>query len=439
MSNVPLSKEAKEPKLNNFVFQHPVQHWKPDFENNPSTENKLTNTTTTPTTTTTTTTTTSPDRSNVEKNQQNKSFTFSKNNVHVDWDDLSSQFEQNVSMSSTNSRQTRRQESFLAFKAPLTHKASQEERRRRALEMQKTNRLNNLNTRRRNYAKTQDEDEDEDASNDDDESSSSDDDLNSATSSMDNYESEEQPRSMKRGRDENNDGRTDWMVDDAKIQRVDIKSEKNKKSKRKKNKRKFKKQQGNAVMYGESLDEIPHDFYTNWVMMPYPTGKRCILTTGRGETIARRKNGSIWKRFQSMLPNGSKGKHDWKNTNQCILDCIYDPVHWTFYILDVMCWKGYSIYDCDTDFRHFWLQSKVESEMDTRTNENMFYKFKILRPIPMSEFNHVCDGAQKYMKNQGYDFKLDGILFYHRETRYIEGSTPLVVWVPGDDNLNQFK
>ena len=38
----------------------------------------------------------------------------------------------------------------------------------------------------------------------------------------------------------------------------------------------------NAVMYGESLDEVPHDFYENWVMMPYPTGKRCILTTGKG-------------------------------------------------------------------------------------------------------------------------------------------------------------
>lgn len=29
-----------------------------------------------------------------------------------------------------------------------------------------------------------------------------------------------------------------------------------------------------------------------------------------------------------------------------ILDCIYSEVDRTYYILDVMCWRGHSVYDC---------------------------------------------------------------------------------------------
>ncbi|KAI7860258.1 hypothetical protein BDC45DRAFT_494004, partial [Circinella umbellata] len=413
------NKESKQTESNNFIFQHPDQQWKPNFDIQPV--NNIN--------------TTSTDQSNTNANEQNKTTPLYKGKVNVDWDDLSSRFEQNVTMSSAALRQSQRQESFLSFKAPLAHaRGTQEERRRQALERQKSSRQTTMNTRRREYTKTEQYDSDNE---DEDYSSSDEEESNSDVLSVDKDEEEQQQQSMKRGRDTDDEGE-DWMDDDTKIQRVETtRPKKNTKGKKKKNKRKFKKQEGNGVMYGESLDEVPHDFYENWVIMPYPTGKRCILTTGKGETIARRKNGSIWKRFQSMLPNGSKGKHDWKNSNQCILDCIYDPIHWTFYILDVMCWKGYSIYDCDTDFRHFWLQTKVESEMDTRTTENMFYKFKALRPIPMTEFTSVSQNPQKYMNEQGYDFKLDGILFYHRETRYIEGSTPLVIWVPGENNFNQ--
>lgn len=45
------------------------------------------------------------------------------------------------------------------------------------------------------------------------------------------------------------------------------------------------------------------------------------------------------------------------------------PVRWisfltqedeTYYVLDAMSWKGYSLYDCTTDFRLFWVQNKLE-------------------------------------------------------------------------------
>lgn len=30
----------------------------------------------------------------------------------------------------------------------------------------------------------------------------------------------------------------------------------------------------------------------------------------------------------------------------CILDCIYNEAEQTYYILDVMCWRGHPVYDC---------------------------------------------------------------------------------------------
>lgn len=30
----------------------------------------------------------------------------------------------------------------------------------------------------------------------------------------------------------------------------------------------------------------------------------------------------------------------------CILDCIYSEAQQTYYILDVMCWRGHPVYDC---------------------------------------------------------------------------------------------
>ncbi|KAI9490470.1 hypothetical protein BDB00DRAFT_931258 [Zychaea mexicana] len=408
----------------NFVFQHPDHQWKPNFDKVTSQQEPDTNS----------------DQPSIDSNQQDTFIDSSGvGKLNVDWDDLASQFEQNVSMTPAEQQQTRRQQAFQSFKAPLTDsRGSQEERRRRALELQKMSRQNTLNTRRRRYSEKDDDEQEGDDGTSSSSSNSSDEEADEENvGAMDAHsQGQEQHQSMKRGR--GSDDEAERMEEEPKIQKrlgtPPVRTTK-KKGKRKKNKRKLE-HQGNAVMYGESMDEVPHDLHENWVVMPYPVGKRCTLTTGRGETVARRKNGSVYKRFQSMLPNGSKGKHDWKTSNQCILDCVYDPVHWTFYVLDVMCWKGYSVYDCDTDFRHFWLQTKVENEMDARTTDNMFYKFKALRPMPMTELNTIAADPPKYMGEQGYDFKLDGLLFYHRATRYIEGSTPLVVWVPCD-NLHQ--
>lgn len=123
-----------------------------------------------------------------------------------------------------------------------------------------------------------------------------------------------------------------------------------------------------------------------------------------------------------------------RTSDFCILDCVYDAVHWTFYVLDVMCWRGYPIFDCDTNFRHFWLQTKIESsELDKPNNDNKFYQFKALRPVFTSETKQVAEDPEAYIAKQGFDYEIDGLLFYHRQTNYRGGSTPLVCWVARPD------
>ena len=55
--------------------------------------------------------------------------------------------------------------------------------------------------------------------------------------------------------------------------------------------------------------------------------------------------------FESVLPAGANAYKGNKTTDYCILDCIYDQTTFTYYVLDLMCWKGHPIYDCDTEFR----------------------------------------------------------------------------------------
>ncbi|KAI7893273.1 uncharacterized protein EV154DRAFT_479501 [Mucor mucedo] len=185
------------------------------------------------------------------------------------------------------------------------------------------------------------------------------------------------------------------------------------------------------IMYAENLEGIPSDFIENWVMMICPKGKRCLVTSGSGETIARSRAGNIIGRFQSMIPNGSSSN---RTSDFCILDCVYDAVHWTFYVLDIMCWRGYPIFDCDTNFRHFWLQTKIEpSELDRPNNDNKFYQFKSVTPILTSETQVVAKDPEGFLAKQGHHYEIDGLLFYHRQTNYRGGSTPLVCWVSRQD------
>ncbi|ERE75100.1 snurportin-1 [Cricetulus griseus] len=119
-----------------------------------------------------------------------------------------------------------------------------------------------------------------------------------------------------------------------------------------------------------------------------------------------------------------KSKYCSLEQNYTILDCIYSEVNQTYYVLDVMCWRGHPFYDCQTDFRFYWMHSKLPEEegLGEKTKINPF-KFVGLKNYPCTP-ESLCK-----VLSMDFPFEVDGLLFYHKQTHYSPGSTPLVGWL----------
>ncbi|EQB78110.1 snurportin-1 [Camelus ferus] len=160
--------------------------------------------------------------------------------------------------------------------------------------------------------------------------------------------------------------------------------------------KKLPKRYANQLMLSEWLIDVPSDLGQEWIVVVCPVGKRALIVASRGSTSAYTKSGHCVNRFPSLLPGGNR-RHATTAKDYTILDCIYSEVNQTYYVLDVMCWRGHPFYDCQTDFRFYWMHSKLLEE------EGLGEKAK-LNPV-------------------------DGLLFYHRQAHYSPGSTPLVGWL----------
>uniref|UniRef100_A0A8C2T9V3 Snurportin-1 n=1 Tax=Coturnix japonica TaxID=93934 RepID=A0A8C2T9V3_COTJA len=187
--------------------------------------------------------------------------------------------------------------------------------------------------------------------------------------------------------------------------------------------RRLPKRYANQLMLSEWLVDVPADLEQEWVVVVCPVGKRALVVASRGSTAAYTKSGFCVNRFPSLLPGGNR-----HNTTSekvyCILDCIYNEAEQTYYILDVMCWRGHPVYDCQTDFRFFWLSSKIQEEegLGEKSRINP-YKFVGLQNFP-STSESLCE-----VLTTNFPFEVDGLLFYHKQTHYTPGSTPLVGWL----------
>ncbi|KFO82040.1 Snurportin-1, partial [Cuculus canorus] len=147
------------------------------------------------------------------------------------------------------------------------------------------------------------------------------------------------------------------------------------------------------------------------------------LVSTQGTTAAYTKSGYCVNRFPSLLPGGNR-HNSVSEKVYSILDCIYNEVKQTYYILDVMCWRGHPVYDCQTDFRFFWLFSKIQEEegLGEKSRINPF-KFVGLQNFPCTS-ESLCK-----VLAMDFPFEVDGLLFYHKQTHYTPGSTPLVGWL----------
>ncbi|WIA09803.1 hypothetical protein OEZ85_009178 [Tetradesmus obliquus] len=164
------------------------------------------------------------------------------------------------------------------------------------------------------------------------------------------------------------------------------------------------------LMQPEWMSDIPQDLGSSWLVMPRPEGKRCLVISTGNYTYARSRTGALLLRFPSKLPGGGPGTSGGESC-YCVLDCILQEQEQriqhqhnqqqqqqrvgmdadmapagestpsqpqqhsangsssssssggcTFFIQDVLAWRGYSLVDCGAEFRLFWLASKLQEE-----------------------------------------------------------------------------
>ncbi|XP_044486701.1 snurportin-1 [Mangifera indica] len=187
------------------------------------------------------------------------------------------------------------------------------------------------------------------------------------------------------------------------------------------------------LMLPEWMIDVPDRLTHDWYVLARPAGKRCIVVSSNGTTVSRLRNGSVLHHFPSALPCGARTR-DQSGSSQsyCILDCIFHESDQTYYVIDMVCWRGYSLYDCTAEFRFFWLNSKL-AETGASDSPSRYHKFRF---SPVAVFN--CDPSGLYAAYTGVvSYVKDGLLFYNKHAHYQTGSTPLaLVWK--DEHCSQY-
>jgi len=190
-----------------------------------------------------------------------------------------------------------------------------------------------------------------------------------------------------------------------------------------------------TLMFSEWLVEIPEDMESEWLVLPIPVGKRSLLVASHSTTNSFSKGGMLLNSFGSQLPNGSSGRRhepqyllfDARHAGETMVDCIFSARFFAYFALDLLMWRDYDVRDCDTEFRMWFLESKL-AEIPTSRNQKKSQQ-NIIR-IPCYPCNG--EGIRQCFSWQPFPnetLELDGLMFYHKKTAYTTGETPLVGWL----------
>lgn len=190
------------------------------------------------------------------------------------------------------------------------------------------------------------------------------------------------------------------------------------------NQQKAKKDRGSNRKYlqlSEWMTETPDDL-DKWIMVPCPKGIRVLVITVDRSTKTYDKMGRFQQKFHSTLPGNRGGAHT-------ILDCIYDKKTKQYFVLDVLMYKNLEFINCDAQMRFYFVQSKIEEDNLSVISARNEYAF---RALPTIDCANICDVEHFLSTYPIWDNNtpaLDGFLFYHKESIYVQGKTPLVCWL----------
>jgi len=173
----------------------------------------------------------------------------------------------------------------------------------------------------------------------------------------------------------------------------------------------------------EWLRHKPEDL-GEWLLVPCPVGKRCLVVASKGITKAYSKGGWMFMDLRSSLPG------DWQlQKGQTILDCVYVEDADTFYVLDAISFGQQDLQDCEASFRFYWLRARFEENDFSKLNEHNEKPFVLLDHHDFVDTSAVEQVLHKYPVFPENKPPLDGFLFYHKEASYVCQVTPLVCWL----------
>ncbi|XP_022917925.1 snurportin-1 isoform X2 [Onthophagus taurus] len=178
------------------------------------------------------------------------------------------------------------------------------------------------------------------------------------------------------------------------------------------------------LMLSEWMVDIPIDLDESWYYKVCPKGVRNLVIAKAGVTKVYNRLNQLKGTFQTTLPGGGI---ETANHRITLLDCVYRNQDKTFYVLDILAWNSMSLINCSAEFRFYFLQSKFNEEEFRGGADNK--RFKAIPHQFATRDNISVSFSDQYYLEDETPLPVDGILFYHKDSIYTPGLTPLVGWL----------
>nr|GME00533.1 snurportin-1 [Ipomoea batatas] len=158
----------------------------------------------------------------------------------------------------------------------------------------------------------------------------------------------------------------------------------------------------------------------------------CMLYSILGAEARRCTDWSILLLLVCPLENGVLLTNNKSAQSYCILDCVFHELDQTYYVTDMVCWAGFSLYECTAEFRFYWLNTKL-AETGACDAPSTYHRYRF-SSVPV--YDCVQEGLQSAYTGP-VPYVKDGLLFYNKQAHYQTGNTPLaLVWK--DTNCSQY-
>ena len=114
----------------------------------------------------------------------------------------------------------------------------------------------------------------------------------------------------------------------------------------------------------------------------------------------------------------------------CILDCIFNDELQSFFCLDLLCWRGYGLWDAAADFRMYWMQQKLAElpqppapAAASAASKRRRAPYLPLLPLPVLPAV-AASLSSLYPQCAQLRCHQDGLLFYHKQSHYAPSALP---------------